>query len=64
MTSATPITLTPGGRIDAARPFVPVRIAVRFTAARMSTIKLLIEDYLAANEQYQLETSEDERTSV
>jgi hypothetical protein len=37
------------------------RIAVRFTAARMSTIKLLIEDYLAANEQYQLETSEDER---
>jgi molybdopterin adenylyltransferase len=28
MTSATPITLTPGGRIDTARPFVPVRIAV------------------------------------
>ena len=28
MTSATPITLTPGGRIDPARPFVPVRIAV------------------------------------
>ena len=27
-TSATPITLTPGGRIDPARPFVPVRIAV------------------------------------
>ena len=25
------------------------------------SIKLLIEDYLAANEQYQLETSEDER---
>jgi len=28
MTSATPITLSPGGRIDPARPFVPVRIAV------------------------------------
>ena len=28
MTSLTPITLTPGGRIDAARPLVPVRIAV------------------------------------
>jgi len=28
MTSPTPITLAPGGRIDPARPFVPVRIAV------------------------------------
>ena len=28
MTSATPITLTPGGRIDTARQLVPVRIAV------------------------------------
>ena len=28
MTSETPITLTPGGRIDTARRFVPVRIAV------------------------------------
>lgn len=28
MTTASPITLTPGGRIDPDRPFTPVRIAV------------------------------------